>query len=86
MRAFLILVVFVNAKCLAQEYVPGEAGAEWSVNEVDITRQRVLAILEDQNGPTEMELFRLSFHDCVTYTDGTGGCDGNHILELSIFH
>ena len=40
----------------------------------------------DHSIPTEMELFRLSFHDCVTYTDGTGGCDGNYILELFIFH
>ena len=25
---------------------------------------------------TEMSMFRLSFHDCFKYTDGTGGCDG----------
>ena len=25
---------------------------------------------------SEMALFRLSFHDCLTYTDGTGQCDG----------
>ena len=25
---------------------------------------------------SEMSLFRLSFHDCLTYKDGTGGCDG----------
>ena len=25
---------------------------------------------------TEMALFRLAFHDCLTYKDGTGGCDG----------
>ena len=30
-----------------------------------------------QNRPiTEMALFRLAFHDCLTYKDGTGGCDG----------
>ena len=25
---------------------------------------------------SEMALFRLSFHDCLKYKDGTGGCDG----------
>ena len=32
-----------------------------------------------QNGKrpvSEMALFQLAFHDCLTYTDGTGGCDG----------
>ena len=52
MRAFLLVVVLANAKCFAQEYVPGEPGAEWSADEVDIMRQRVLAMLEDENGPS----------------------------------
>ena len=26
--------------------------------------------------PTENKLFRLAFHDCIPYEDGTGGCDG----------
>ena len=25
---------------------------------------------------SEMALFRLAFHDCLTYKDGSGGCDG----------
>ena len=25
---------------------------------------------------SEMALFRLAFHDCFQYKDGTGGCDG----------
>ena len=25
---------------------------------------------------TENAIMRLVFHDCVRYTDGTGGCDG----------
>ena len=28
------------------------------------------------NGRTENKIMRLAFHDCVRYTDGTGGCDG----------
>ena len=42
-------------------------------------RKRVLATLttdEFNKNFNEMALFRLSFHDCVTYTDGGGGCDG----------
>ena len=30
----------------------------------------------DRKGTTENKLIRLVFHDCVTYEDGTGGCDG----------
>ena len=26
--------------------------------------------------PSENKILRLVFHDCVRYTDGTGGCDG----------
>ena len=25
---------------------------------------------------TENVLMRLAFHDCIRYTDGSGGCDG----------
>ena len=28
------------------------------------------------NPVSENTLIRLGFHDCLTYTDGTGGCDG----------
>lgn len=87
-------VCYVIAK-----YQPGTPGAEWTDDEVDIVRRKVMQFLNhdwdekremfkggmredqfrwvDQNRPiTEMALFRLSFHDCLTYKDGTGGCDG----------
>merc|ERR1719192_700545 len=30
----------------------------------------------DHSLPSENKIMRLVFHDCVRYTDGTGGCDG----------
>ena len=35
-------------------------------------RESILGI----RGVTENRIMRLAFHDCVRYTDGTGGCDG----------
>ena len=33
-----------------------------------------------QNKPvSEVAMLRLAFHDCLTYTDGTGGCDGKQV-------
>ena len=76
MIGFIIISAFSLSLCVAKEYVPGEPGAEWSPEEVNVMRQRVLAWFHVSKGVTEMQLFRLSFHDCVTYKDGTGGCDG----------
>ena len=62
-----------------QEYTPGQPGADWTREEVEVMRKRVLATLttgEFNRNFNEMALFRLSFHDCVPYADGGGGCDG----------
>lgn len=70
--------------------MPGEPGAEWDEEEVRIMRLRILALLRhetearhemgmfgsDVRAISEMGLFRLSFHDCLPYTDGPGVCDG----------
>ena len=32
--------------------------------------------IHTQGFTTENAIMRLVFHDCVRYTDGTGGCDG----------
>ena len=51
----------------------------WTVNEVDIVREKIRALLyppQQRNGMTETALFQLSFHDCLTYKDGAPGCDG----------
>ena len=70
--------------------MPGEPGAEWNEEEVRIVRLKIIALLSrepgardemgiggsDARGINEMGLFRLSFHDCLPYTDGPGVCDG----------
>ena len=87
---------------LGLEYVPGTPGARWTSEEVDIVRQKVLEMIDNdmdkkkamftdfvktgnepgsqfgRNRPiSEMALFRLAFHDCFAYKNGSGGqCDG----------
>ena len=64
------------------EYKPGEAGGEWTEEEIRVTRLRILEMLDKEKGKgtqqpsSEVTMLRLAFHDCLTYTDGTGGCDG----------
>jgi len=73
----------------AAEYQPGTPGGAWTPTEIDIVRQKVLMMIDPHQTrrlypwtnlggvyPTENRLLRLAFHDCVKYTDGTGGCDG----------
>jgi len=81
---------------LDSAYVPGTPGADWTDEEVHVTRMRILQavhpdwdVKKDMFGigydkcdnctrgfTTENAIMRLVFHDCVRYTDGTGGCDG----------
>jgi len=72
-------------------YQPGTSGGQWSADEVETTRQRILQMIhpvwkvkddmgtkfnDDTGHVTENVLMRLAFHDCIPYTDGSGGCDG----------
>ena len=70
-------------------YVPGTPGAAWTEEEIESTRYRILQAIHPDHGEqrnlyglghgktvTENRIMRLVFHDCVRYTDGTGGCDG----------
>ena len=70
-------------------YVPGNPGAAWTGEELESTRLRILQAIHPDWGvqtdmfgirtsvvATENRIMRLVFHDCVRYTDGTGGCDG----------
>ena len=73
-------------------YVPGTPGADWTEEEIESTRLRILQAIHpdwqvqtDMYGSviwrtavkiTENKVMRLVFHDCMRYTDGTGGCDG----------
>jgi len=75
---------------LDSAYVPGTAGGDWTDDDVESTRIRLLeAVHPDWRVSqtlygygartlriTENKILRLAFHDCAKYTDGTGGCDG----------
>ena len=72
-------------------YVPGRPGADWTDEEIESTRYRILqAIHPDwgvqydmfggnkngRDGVTENRILRLVFHDCVKYT-GSKVSDGS---------
>ena len=63
-------------------YHPGQPGKVWSKEEVDIVREKIMKLLglkgdeKRTKGVTETVLFQLAFHDCLTYKDGSPGCDG----------
>ena len=92
MEAFkaAILLCFV-AISYSKEYVPGTPGGEWGEEDIRITRNRVLEMLELSKGTitnkpvSEVALLRLAFHDCLTYKDGTGGCDGESSYFVNNF-
>ena len=64
-------------------YVPGTSGANWTDEEIETTRYRILQAIhpdwgvkhemfggnkQGRHGVTENRLLRLVFHDCVKYT------------------
>jgi len=85
---FLTLVILHQTG--AAEYQPGTPGGPWTPAEIDIVRAKLLRMLDPTQDwrifpdrskwrdmpPTETKLLRLAFHDCLKYTDGSGGCDG----------
>merc|ERR1711884_478957 len=62
--------VLLEAKAV---YVPGTPGAPWTVEEQMAVKGRLYYHFKRNLAPN---IVRLSFHDCLKYTDGTGGCDG----------
>jgi len=54
-------------------YVPGTPGGAWSESELLAVKSKLYSLYRQVLAPKAL---RLSFHDCVKYTDGTGGCDG----------
>merc|ERR1719232_487759 len=46
---------------------------DWNVQN---DQYKMKGALIGRSGNTENKIMRLVFHDCVKYTDGTGGCDG----------
>ena len=65
----LLLVSFATAG----PYVPGTPGGPWTKQELLHVKSKLYGIFKWGRAP---QALRLSFHDCVKYQDGTGGCDG----------
>jgi len=97
--ARFVSLALLLASCTYANYVPGTPGADWTQEEVDITKERLLeawlrvadshtesanymydpySLVESSFKfyPTPAKALRLTFHDCLKYSDGTGGCDG----------
>eukprot|EP00927_Polykrikos_kofoidii_P006881 TRINITY_DN127_c0_g1_i1.p1 TRINITY_DN127_c0_g1~~TRINITY_DN127_c0_g1_i1.p1 ORF type:complete len:558 (-),score=91.90 TRINITY_DN127_c0_g1_i1:217-1890(-) len=64
---------------VSSEQVDALAGP-WQTTEVASAKSRVFEMFESTMRDGSMvkpgTVLRLSFHDCLKYTDGTGGCDG----------
>ena len=78
-----------------EAYIAGNIGAQWTSEEVESTRTRILQLIHPdwkikykmgtardllgnggklgKGGTTENIMLRLAFHDCIPYTDGSGG-------------
>lgn len=50
--------------------------ATWTLDEVEAAKARIFSEFQHDSGFRPGTVLRLSFHDCVPYQDGTGGCDG----------
>eukprot|EP00927_Polykrikos_kofoidii_P054108 TRINITY_DN48586_c0_g1_i1.p1 TRINITY_DN48586_c0_g1~~TRINITY_DN48586_c0_g1_i1.p1 ORF type:complete len:598 (-),score=48.31 TRINITY_DN48586_c0_g1_i1:245-2038(-) len=61
---------------VARPYVVGTPGAEWSKEEARIVKAALFRLFSLKDKPLAPLALRLGFHDCLRYTDGTGGCDG----------
>jgi len=56
--------------------VPGEPGAQWTLEEVLTVKAKLFTYFTSWYGQRAAKFLRLGFHDCFRYTDGSGGCDG----------
>merc|ERR1719239_445967 len=54
-------------------YTPGTPGGPWSKDELLVVKAKLYRLYRLRLAPKAV---RLGFHDCLKYTDGTGGCDG----------
>eukprot|EP00418_Pyrodinium_bahamense_P084262 CAMPEP_0179069454 /NCGR_PEP_ID=MMETSP0796-20121207/30515_1 /TAXON_ID=73915 /ORGANISM="Pyrodinium bahamense, Strain pbaha01" /LENGTH=697 /DNA_ID=CAMNT_0020766519 /DNA_START=50 /DNA_END=2143 /DNA_ORIENTATION=- len=67
----------------AGPYVPGTPGAPWTAEEAAAVKGALIAMFQEtwgispwKQGVSAGTLLRLSFHDCLKYANGAGGCDG----------
>mmetsp|Transcript_135658 Transcript_135658/g.220755 ORF Transcript_135658/g.220755 Transcript_135658/m.220755 type:complete len:547 (-) Transcript_135658:264-1904(-) len=50
--------------------------ARWTLDEVEAAKDHIFKAFQHDGGFRPGTVLRLSFHDCIPYQDGTGGCDG----------
>jgi hypothetical protein len=72
LQAQVCVAIFL-ATYAAGAYVSGTPGGPWSKEELLTVKSKMYSLFKIGNAPRTL---RLSFHDCVLYEDGTGGCDG----------
>jgi len=70
-----IVIAALTISVAVSVYVPGEPGGAWSQDELVKVRSKLFQTFRGF-GSTAANVVRLAFHDCLRYTDGTGGCDG----------
>ena len=69
---FIFLLPLVSANV----YVPGTPGAPWTQNEMLVVKAKLYSLFNKNDEVRAPVMLRLGFHDCLKYTDGSGGCDG----------
>merc|ERR1719244_1423224 len=70
----ILLVSAVLSLSAGDPYVPGNPGAPWTEEEILIMKAKFFNYFSLCD--CAQKHLRLGFHDCIKYTDGTGGCDG----------
>ena len=71
--ALLLLLALASGS-----YVPGKPGTDWSLQELVIVKAKLYRLFEFDFTGHEIapKAVRLGFHDCLRYSDRSGGCDG----------
>ena len=70
----ILLVSAVLSLSAGDPYVPGNPGAPWTEEQILIMKAKFFNYFSLCD--CAQKHLRLGFHDCIKYTDGTGGCDG----------
>jgi hypothetical protein len=70
-----LVVLLLIGLCTAA-YTPGEPGGPWSKDDLVKVRGKLYSVFRSSGPRPAAKALRLSFHDCLKYADGSGGCDG----------
>ena len=68
-----LIFLYILVAAATGVYVPGTPGGPWTQQELLAVKSKLFSLFRRALAP---QVLRLSFHDCVKYKDGTGGCDG----------